>query len=297
MAPRKLIHISDLHLSRTRAYTFANWLALLSHINYTQPDLVINSGDLVMESPEDTDDLAFAREQMARLTVPWRAVPGDHDIGGGPPAPRLRPEVPWLETYAITEARRAYYLSLFNEDCWAQPFGDWYLIGINDLMFESGFEGETVQWQFIEQHLELAGDRPTALFMHKPPCVTSMFEAEYITTAIPALARQRLRKLMQTANVRLIGAGHLHVYRTLQTMGATVVTAPTIMRGVDDYPSTNGLDVNGLVEYTFDGEGVEIRLVQPRHMEKPRFPITPRGQWPPLHACDVEAHWREQNGL
>ncbi len=284
MPAKRLIHISDLHLSRNRAYTYANWKAVLTYINQVKPDLVINTGDFVLESPDDFDDLEFAREQMSHLAVSWKALPGDHDIGGGPPQPRLRAEVPWLENYGITEDRRQQYLALFEEDRWSLPFGDWQLIGINDLIFESGFDAEQTQWEYLEEKLQQAKDRPIALFMHKPPCMTSIFEKPYITNAIPAEARQRLRELIRKANVRLICTGHLHVFRTFHTLGISIIVAPTLMRGKDDYVSGNGQDVNGIVEYVFDGEGVEFRLVEPPGITRPQFPTGARKDWPHLLA-------------
>jgi len=275
----KLIHISDLHLSRTHAYFYENWRAVASYINNTQPDLVVCTGDYVLDSPDDAEDLSLGRQEMNRLTVPWKSLAGDHDIGGGPPQPRLRPEVPWLEHYMVTEERRQYYLELFGEDHWAMPFADWYLIGINDLIFESGFPAESDQWDFLEDHIATAGNAPIALFMHKPPCVTTFNEDHYTSNAIPAKARGRLRKILAGTNVRLIATGHLHVYRTLQTAGITVVTAPTLMRGKDDYPSKNGYVTNGIIEYTFDGDGVEFRLVEPEGVTRPTLPKGARHNW------------------
>jgi 3',5'-cyclic AMP phosphodiesterase CpdA len=287
VAQKKLIHISDLHLSRTRAYTYPNWQAILTYIHHARPDLVVNTGDFVLDRPEDLDDLRFAHQQMTRLAVPWKAVPGDHDIGGGPPAPRVRPAVPWLEHYTVTENRRQHYVRLFGEDRWALPFGGWYLMGVNDLIFESGFDEEARQWQFLEAQLRAADGRPVALFMHKPPCIINLDETAYVTQAIPAQARSRLRHLLREFNVQLICTGHLHVYRTLTTHGVTIVTAPTILRGEDDYVSYNGLALNGLVEYTFDGTGVEFRMVQPPGIDRPRFPVTPRQEWPLLDVDDL----------
>ncbi len=284
MTRKTLIQISDLHLSRARAYTYRNWQAVLTYINRTQPDLVVNTGDFVLDAPEDVEDLDFACQEMARLAVPWKALPGDHDIGGGPPAPNQRPDVPWLAQYATTEARREQYLRRFAEDCWALPFGDWYLIGVNDLIFESGLPAEAQQWQFMADHIMTAAGRPLVLFMHKPPCVTSMFEVNYVTNTIPEQARGRLRALLQQANTRLICVGHLHVYRTFQTIGTTVVVAPSLLRGHNDYASDNGLPVNGLVEYAFDGEGVEFRLAQPPGTHHLHLPDGARRDWPPLQA-------------
>ncbi|MCA9906389.1 MAG: metallophosphoesterase, partial [Anaerolineae bacterium] len=53
MAQKRLIQISDLHLSRTRAYTYPNWKAILKWVNQIQPDLVVNTGDFIFEAPDD----------------------------------------------------------------------------------------------------------------------------------------------------------------------------------------------------------------------------------------------------
>ena len=280
MSRQRLIHISDLHLSQTWAYTYPNWRTILRYVNETRPDLVVMTGDSILNEPEDTDDLHFAWKEMAQIEVPLAVLPGDHDIGGGPPAPRPRPEVPWLERYPVTEARRERFIESFGQDHWSRPFGDWYLIGLNDLIFGSGFDAEATQWDFLQAQLHEAAGRPTALFMHKPPCIYSFAETKAVTKAIPVEARQRLMALLPGNNIRLICTGHLHVFRTFQTLGVTVVVAPTIMRGEDDYPSHNGLAVNGMVEYVFEGEGVEFRLVEPPGISRPSLPAGPRHLWP-----------------
>ncbi|MCA9903637.1 MAG: hypothetical protein KC547_07255, partial [Anaerolineae bacterium] len=146
--------------------------------------------------------------------------------------------------------------------------------------FESGFADEEIQWQYLSEQLRQAQDCPVALFMHKPPCLTSFREDDYNTKVIPAQARSRLQQILHNSNVGLICCGHLHVYRTFHTLGMTVVVAPTIMRGANDYVSDNGHGVNGLVEYNFDGAGVEFRLREPPGVTRPHLPEGARVEWP-----------------
>ena len=96
---------------------------------------------------------------------------------------------------------------------------------------------------------------------------------KWIIRRVPFLpgARKRLRKILQTSNVQLIASGHLHVYRTIHTSGMTVVSAPTLMRGDNDYLSNNGYAVNGILEYSFEGDGVEFRLVEPPGVHRPQL--------------------------
>lgn len=256
MISKTLVQISDPHLSAKRAYSYLNWSATLTYIEKTNPDLVINTGDLVIDAPDDEEDLAFARSEMDRLTTQWRVLPGDHDIGGSPPDP-------WQGEY-VTESRLNRFLQRYGEDRWATPFGDWYLIGLNSLIFDSGFSAEMTQWDFLEQQLRHANMRPTAIFMHKPPCVRSLDEDDSVKIAIPPVARRRFTALIRDTNVRLIGAGHLHEYRTFQSHGICIVVAPsTGFVSATEQSVANGIRRNGCVEYIFTGESVAFRMIEP----------------------------------
>lgn len=288
MTLHRLIHISDIHLSRQRAYTYANWQAALHYIDAVRPDLVVNTGDLVLDSPEDVDDLIFAYSEMQRVPVPWMVLPGDHDIGGSPPQPSLRPDVPWLERYMVTQERIDRYLEIAGYDCWAMPFGSWYLIGINTLLAESGLPAEAQQWDYLQQQLVQAAGRPVALFMHKPPCIAALDEVGDVTTAMPDRGRRRLHQLITKYPVHLIASGHRHVYRTYHTHGITIVNAPTLMCDADGSWATDGIYRNGLVEYTFNGNSVEFRLVEPPGMRPIAMPPGGRSGWPKLPVEELD---------
>ena len=48
------------------------------------PDLVIHLGDLSLDGARDPAGLTYGRRLLDQLPVPWRAVPGNHDIGDNP---------------------------------------------------------------------------------------------------------------------------------------------------------------------------------------------------------------------
>jgi 3',5'-cyclic AMP phosphodiesterase CpdA len=79
-----VIHISDTHLRRDPSWFLPNFRAVLRLISGLQPDLVINTGDISFDGAELEDDLAFARTCHAGLDVPFRAFPGNHDVGDNP---------------------------------------------------------------------------------------------------------------------------------------------------------------------------------------------------------------------
>lgn len=283
----KLIQISDLHLSRTRAYTYANWLAVKAYIEAARPDWVINTGDLLLDHPEDVDDLIFANDEMAQLTVPYKILPGDHDIGGAPPQPALRSEVPWLERYLTTPERRERYLAIVGEDWWDVVLGSWLLIGLNASLFGSGFAAEAAQWQFLEDRLQAAGERSIALFMHKPPCLLLLDEPDESTRAIPVKARQRIHLLTRKHPIRLIASGHRHLYRTYISDGVLIVNAPPLMADLHGSWATDGLFRNGLVEYTLSDHAVEFRMIEPEGVTTLDLPAGGCFAWPQLLPSDV----------
>jgi 3',5'-cyclic AMP phosphodiesterase CpdA len=73
--------VSDTHLSGRAPDALHNWDAVVREIERTGPDLVVHLGDLTLDGTDNRQDLEDARAALDRLTVPWRAVPGNHDIG------------------------------------------------------------------------------------------------------------------------------------------------------------------------------------------------------------------------
>src|SRR5262245_31312669 len=73
------------------------------------------------------DDLAFARACHAELDVPFRAVPGNHDVGDNP----------WQrdDSQRITEPRLVQYRRYFGDDHWFVEAGRWMAIGYVPLAY------------------------------------------------------------------------------------------------------------------------------------------------------------------
>ena len=69
-----ILQVSDTHLSRTHSYFQDNWDAFIDCVAEEQPDFVFVTGDMCFNGPVNPDDLAYARGQMDRLPVAWRAM-------------------------------------------------------------------------------------------------------------------------------------------------------------------------------------------------------------------------------
>ena len=73
---RRILHASDLHFGPHYRPDVGE--GLLRLIESRQPDLVVISGDLTQRAKRR--QFRDARAWVSRLTVPWIAVPGNHDV-------------------------------------------------------------------------------------------------------------------------------------------------------------------------------------------------------------------------
>ncbi len=257
MATFKLIQVSDTHLSRERPFFVPNWDAVVAHVNAAQPDLVINSGDIALNGENVPDDLAFSAEQHGRLTVPVRTIPGNHDIGDNPS--------PGSHGAGISNQRREIYRSHFGVEQWTLAAGDWFFIALNAQLLGSGLPAEDAQWAFLEQAFAEAGERPVALFLHKPlfrdtPDEEHEASGRYVLRG----PRAQLLSLMRKANLRLVACGHVHQHRMFEHEGVRHVWAPSTAFVLPDAMQPRiGTKEVGLVEYEFNGTEVAVRFVTP----------------------------------
>lgn len=264
MAHFKLIQVSDTHLSRERPFFLPNWDAVVAHVNAARPDLLLNSGDIALNGENMPDDLAFAAEQHARLGVPVRAIPGNHDIGDNPS--------PGSHGECISDQRRQIYQHHFGAEQWTLAAGDWTFIALNAQLLGSGLPAEDAQWAFLEQAFSRAGDRPVALFLHKPLFRDTPDEAhEAAGRYVLRGPRARLLGLARQARLRLVACGHVHQHRMFEHEGVCHVWAPSTAFILPDAMQPRiGTKEVGLVEYVFDGTGVTVRFVTPagaRHLD------------------------------
>jgi 3',5'-cyclic AMP phosphodiesterase CpdA len=261
MSEHRVLHLSDLHLSGIRPHNLGNWEVCLAAIERAGPDLVVLGGDMVLDDPDIEEDHAFARAQVGRITAPWRAIPGNHDVGDTQPKP--------YKDQPITAARRARYLGHYGEDRWCVDLGRWRLIGLNDLLFASDLDAEREQFAWLEQRLAEWRGRPVALFLHKPLCLDVLDEDVVTQSVITPGGRRRLLAAIADSDVRLIGSGHTHRYRSLLCGGLAMVWSPTIGHVNHNFQMPRGgIQRAGWIAYTFREDGVEWQLVQP-----PELPV------------------------
>jgi 3',5'-cyclic AMP phosphodiesterase CpdA len=251
--------VSDTHLSSLAPEADTNWEAVLRYIADVKPDLVVHVGDLSLDGAFRVDDLHYARRQLDRLDVPWRAVPGNHDTGDNPFPGKPRED--------IDATRIEQWRAIVGEAHWSVEVGGWFLIGIDAQLFGSGLDDEAAQWRFLDT--EFAGrDRhdPTMMIVHKPFGLTDTeLQAPHPHRYVPEPARQKLMDIVRAERIRLVVSGHVHQYRRLDLDGAHHLWAPTTWAVLpDEMQPTIGLKRSGVVQLDLEADGTwDAQLVEP----------------------------------
>lgn len=248
---KRVLHVSDPHLRRGEPRSYRGWQDVVALVRTALPDLVIDTGDLVFDSPDATEDHAFAAACHRDLGVDVVLVPGNHDIGDGPP-----------KATGPREDLATAFLARYGQAHWVRHLEDWALIGVNAMLFGSGQAGEADEWAWIERTLASNCDRPIALFVHKPPFLVSPDETTTFSAAMPIACRERFWSLVKRHDVQLIGCGHRHEYRCVAVDGVLIVWAPTTTELLsEDTPPLVPHAHAGLVEYLFSGRSVVHRPI------------------------------------
>jgi 3',5'-cyclic AMP phosphodiesterase CpdA len=260
MTEFRLTQISDTHLARWLPKLTQNFERVSDYIDATRPDLVINSGDVAWDGPGSVTDLEYARKLHDALPVACRYLPGNHDIGDNPtqigPAP----------SHPVTEKDRQAFVSVFGDDRWRFDAAGWCFIGLNSLVMNSGLVSEAEQFDWLASELACTGGRPVALFLHKPVFLNTPDDPELVASAIryvPMPARRRLVEMLRSVDVRLIASGHVHQRRDYTYRGSRTVWAPSAGFVISDARQDRiGVKEVGLVEYRFQPDGFEVRMVK-----------------------------------
>jgi 3',5'-cyclic-AMP phosphodiesterase len=244
----RVIFVSDTHLSPDAPEAQANWAAVVGYIAAVKPDLVVHLGDLSLDGARNPADLEHARRQLAMLPVPWRAVPGNHDVGDNP-----LPGMP--DSLGVNDARRERWLDVVGPDWWSARVSGWLLLGVNAQLVGSGLAAEASQWSWLGEQIAQAGDGlRIALLSHKPLAAA---EAELAAAPgyrfWPPAARDRLAGLFGDGPPALVVSGHVHQSRQLSLGGVDHVWVPTTWAVLPDHAQpVLGSKRAGVMSLTFE---------------------------------------------
>jgi 3',5'-cyclic AMP phosphodiesterase CpdA len=260
MSEFRLTQISDTHLARRLQKLTDNFHSVSEHISATQPDLVVNSGDIAFDGPTSRSDLEFARSLHEALPVPCRYLPGNHDLGDNPTA--IGPAPP----HPATEPLRRNFIDVIGEDRWRFDEAGWCFVGLNSLIMNTGIESEAEQFDWLAGELARVNGRPVALFIHKPLFLNRPDDPELESSAIryvPQPRRKQLIDMFGKVDLRLVASGHVHQRRDFTFGHTRHVWAPSAGFIIPDrIQEVIGIKEVGLVEYRFAPDSFEVRHVR-----------------------------------
>jgi len=253
-------HISDTHLSRAKPFFIDNFTAVAAHLRETQPDLVINTGDVSLNGADERDDLIASREMHESLQLPWLAIPGNHDVGDNQETARKQP---------ANAERRQRWLETFGQDWWLRDIPGWRLLAINSLLLGSDIAAAPEQEAFIAAAAATIGDRRLALFLHKPLFHDTLDDSEIGGHAVNPTPRGRLLAALGSVKPHLICCGHLHEHRERAFDGTMQVWAPAVSFTLSDWflPTHGGKHIVGYMRLALEPDGsFAVRLEQPAEL-------------------------------
>jgi 3',5'-cyclic AMP phosphodiesterase CpdA len=248
----RLIQISDTHLSPQKSHFVENWAPLVAWIAAERPDLVIHTGDVTIDGAGVEADLAHCASLMRAIDVPFRVVPGNHDVGSS-----VNPKQP------VTRERLAGWERHFGPDRWVHDQEEWRFIGLDALIVGSGSPEEADQLDWLDRVQEEAGGRHLAWFLHKPLFLEHPDEGDTGYWAIPPEPRRGLMERVRRHRVALVASGHLHQSHQLTCEGTHYVWAPSsaFLCGPAIAPPMPGEKHVGAVRYTLTRGAVAAEIV------------------------------------
>ena len=231
----RIVQISDTHLSRDKPRFVDNWAPLAAWIADQQPDLVIHTGDVTADGAGVEADLSFSAHLMDELRIRWRAVPGNHDVGG--------PDR-WVEDVAEGAQR-------------------WRLVGLDVMLVGSGEPEEDEQALWLEQVMAEAGERRIAWFLHRPLFLEDPGEGDTGYWSVKPQPREALLALVRRHRVALVASGHLHKARDFAFEGTRYIWSPasSFLIGAPQ-PEMPGEKRLGGVVYELDNATLTARIAE-----------------------------------
>jgi 3',5'-cyclic AMP phosphodiesterase CpdA len=250
---KRVIQISDTHLSPFKPHFAANWEPLAQWIRHHEPDCVIHTGDVTVDGAGVEGELAHCATLFRDLGIPVLSVPGNHDVGD-PGHPRQ----------PVDEPRIAAWRRHLGADWWSLDVEGWRLIGLDAMLFGSGLDLEREQLGWLDASMRTADGRELAWFLHRPLFLEQPDEGDSGYWALKPASRAPLLARVREHRVALVASGHLHQMHAQDMEGCRYVFCPSSGFVVSEkrqmkMPGDKRL---GAVIYDFDHRSVTVRPVE-----------------------------------
>ena len=185
----RVVQVSDTHFSAAVGEP-PQWTALKAWLLDDPPDLVVHTGDVVFEDPDDEADRSAARRMFDDLDLAQVFIPGNHDVG-------------FYDEPQQLAGRLDVFSRTWGGDRFLRDLGAWRLIGVNAyLLGHDSSLGRTHDAWFADA---TDTDRFKFVFVHQPP-----FADEPDGWEMPVGASQAFAAAIAGSDIALIASGHRH---------------------------------------------------------------------------------------
>ena len=230
--PFKIAALNDLHVFDARSMALVN--KAVEQINATKDvRLAVVIGDL--SSTAKLSEFNMAKDSLSGLRIPYKAVPGNHDV----------------------EPRAAHpfgnFEKVFGPAHWVHEQRAWTFIGLNSCEGTSSDvtipDGE-LDW-LSEKVKDISDERPIGLFLHHPLNPnTKAFRVKNAGQVLDLFAGKKLK---------LAAAGHYHGNQVEERDGILFTTTACCSAKRDNF---DGTTAKGYRLFAFDGDAVTSKFVE-----------------------------------
>jgi 3',5'-cyclic AMP phosphodiesterase CpdA len=228
----RIAHITDVHIldQKNAETSFARVVADINSLK-DKPDLIINTGDTVMDENKQTKETVTTRwNTWQKITqsnkIKMYSALGNHDVWYGPDE--------MLDTEYKKEKRygKQWAMEMLSmpERFYSFEEKGWHFIALDSINGSGGYQLDDPQFEWLQGELKsIPSNRPICIFNHVP--IISVGAVMYLTQRTPAadskfpagdmhLDHQRLKNLFfKHKNVKLCLSGHVHYLDNIEYLG------------------------------------------------------------------------------
>lgn len=228
----RIAHITDVHIldQKNAENSFARVVTEINAMK-DKPDLIINTGDTVMDENKQPKDVVTTRwNSWQKIVQPNKikmvSALGNHDVWYGPNE-TLDSEYKKEKRYG---KQWAIEMLSMPQRFYSFEMNGWHFIALDSINGTGGYQLDDQQFEWLQGELKsIPSDRPVCVFSHVP--IISIGAMMYLTQRTPAaetkfpsadmhLDHQRIKNLFfKHKNVKLCLSGHVHYLDSIEYLG------------------------------------------------------------------------------
>jgi Icc protein len=228
----RIAHITDVHIldQKNAESSFARVIDDINSLK-DKPDLIINTGDTVMDENKQSKDVVTGRWSVwQKITqsnkIKMYSALGNHDVWYGPNE-SLDAEYKKEKRYG---KQWAMEMLSMPDRYYSFEKNGWQFIALDSINGTGNYQLDDTQFEWLQGELKsIPSTRPVCVFNHVP--IISIGAMMYLTQRAPAietkfpqgdmhLDHQRIKNLFfQHKNVKLCLSGHVHYLDAIEYLG------------------------------------------------------------------------------